>query len=182
MLEYTFIAGLFLITVDVHLEQMWPLPTMGRQVWHPQIPGQSGELMRVHGRHREPHFYGFGVYADLSPRNGLVRSCTRVGTIELLASVLSQRRQRFNKERFTAQARDVQCKQNNRHHFAMSLIRNHHSERKVMRTINIAFAIWCLQTPPPRMIMPAFTEVRASSFSARMSPTMSKTRPGDLNE
>ena len=51
-----------------------------------------------------------------------------------------------------------------------------------MRTISIALAIWCLQTPPPRMIMPAFMEVRESSFRARMSPTMSKTRPGDLNE
>jgi hypothetical protein len=52
----------------------------------------------------------------------------------------------------------------------------------MMRTISIAFAIWCLQTPPPRMIIPAFMEVRASSFKARMSPTMSKIRPGDLNE
>ena len=50
------------------------------------------------------------------------------------------------------------------------------------RTISIAFAIWCLQTPPPRMIIPAFIEVRASSFSARMSPTISRIRPGDLNE
>ena len=91
MLEYTFIVGLFLITVNVHLVQMSLLPTMGRQAWHRQIPGQNGELMRVHGRCGGPHFYGFGVCADLSPRNSLVRSCTRVGTIELLAGVLSQR-------------------------------------------------------------------------------------------
>lgn len=50
MLEYTFIAGLFLITVDVHLVQMSLLPTMERQAWHRQIPGQIGELMGLHGR------------------------------------------------------------------------------------------------------------------------------------
>lgn len=41
MLEYTFIAGLFSITVVVHLVQMSLLPTMERQAWHRQIPGQK---------------------------------------------------------------------------------------------------------------------------------------------
>jgi hypothetical protein len=44
-LEYIFIAGLFLITVDVHLVQMSPLPTKERRAWRPQIPGQTGELI-----------------------------------------------------------------------------------------------------------------------------------------
>ena len=89
-----------MITMDVHLDlvQMSLLPTMGRQAWHQQIPGQSGELTRVHGRHEGPHFYGFGACADLSPRNSFVWSCTRVGAIELLAGVLSQRCQIFNKK------------------------------------------------------------------------------------
>lgn len=56
------------------------------------------------------------------------------------------------------------------------------AQEKWLRTISIALAIWCLQTPPPRTIIPAFLDFRASSLSARMSPTMSRTRPGERKE
>ena len=46
----------------------------------------------------------------------------------------------------------------------------------------MALAIWCLQTPPPKMIIPAFFDDRDSSFSLRISCTMSTMRPGFLNE
>ena len=51
-----------------------------------------------------------------------------------------------------------------------------------MPTKSIALATWCLHTPPPRIIIPAFRDVRASSFKLRMSWTISTMRPGDRNE
>jgi hypothetical protein len=49
-------------------------------------------------------------------------------------------------------------------------------------TISMALAIWCLHTPPPRMIMPAFLDARARSFKALISRTISIIRPGDRKE
>ena len=49
-------------------------------------------------------------------------------------------------------------------------------------TIIIAFAIWCLHTPPPRIIIPAFIKVRESSSYARISRAMSMVNPGFRKE
>lgn len=46
-------------------------------------------------------------------------------------------------------------------------------KKKQLRTNSIAFAIWCLHTPPPRMIIPAFFDLTLISFSRLISATMS---------
>lgn len=55
-------------------------------------------------------------------------------------------------------------------------------ELALLPTNSIAFAIWCLQTPPPRIIIPAFLECTDMSFNLLMSPTISMINPGFLYE
>ena len=57
------------------------------------------------------------------------------------------------------------------------------TEKSAPFLIRLALLMWCLGTPPPRMIMPVFLglpTVLASSFIARMSCTRSTTSPGFL--
>jgi hypothetical protein len=46
-------------------------------------------------------------------------------------------------------------------------------KRKLLATMRLALHVWCLHTPPPRMIMPVLTEYMAWLFNRRRSATSS---------
>ena len=59
-----------------------------------------------------------------------------------------------------------------------------HTEKSAPFFIRLALLMWCFGRPPPRTSMPVFRGAAsiASLFMPRMSPTMSRTRPGLRNE
>jgi hypothetical protein len=84
-------VALRLITVEIHLVQMSLLLTKERPAWPPQIPRKQSKLIGNYGIDvGVAYLYRLGAYADLSPRNGFVRSCTRVGAVKLLTRILHQ--------------------------------------------------------------------------------------------
>jgi hypothetical protein len=120
-------------------------------------------------------FDALAVDADLAPRDGLVRPRARVGPVELLTRVDVDGEigavalLRGGEKVVGISTRSPPPRRGNRTGAESDKLQDE-------RTKSIELAIWCLQTPPPRMIMPAFLLLIERSFSLRISETMSIER------